>query len=103
MVDDPVVIPDPVVIEDPDTHKVWWKSAGIWGSIIAAGSGVIAMATGHVLTPTDQAMLTATALNLINALSTIIAIVGAVVAWWGRTHATKIISKNIISPVKPLV
>ena len=97
MADGPVVLP---VVEPVDPvplfadEKVWWKSRGIWGAIIAGISGIVSLATGHVVTAQDQTMFTTDALNLINAVSSIVTVVAAVIAWWGRTVAKKSISKT---------
>lgn len=94
------VDPDPPVVVPPfDDAKVWWKSRTIWGTLIAGASGIISLASGHIITPQNQSMLTDNTLILVNSISSIVTIVAAVLAWWGRIKAKKSISKNIILPV----
>lgn len=97
VVDPPVVEP---VVDPPFTdEKVWWKSRGIVGAVIAGASGIISLVTGHIVTAQDQTLFTTDALNLINAVSSIVTVIASLVAWWGRKRAHKKISNNIILPV----
>ena len=93
------VEPDPVVDPPFTDEKVWWKSRGIVGAVIAGASGIISLVSGHVVTAQDQTLFTTDALNLINAVSSIVTVVASLVAWWGRKKAHKKISNNIILPV----
>lgn len=75
--------------------KFWWQSRGIWGTLIAALGGIVTMITGgHGLSPTDQDFLSTQAWNMVNAVSGIVTVVGAVIGWWGRWKATVVISNK---------
>jgi len=78
-------------------QKNWWQSKGIWGTLIAALSGLITLVTGgHGLDPADQAFLSMQAWNLVNAVSSIVTIVAAILGWYGRWKATTTISNKVV-------
>lgn len=64
-----------------DGSKPWYASAGIWGAVIAVAAGLGGI-WGWTLAPADQA-------HLIDALSTIGAVIGGLIAGHGRVTATQ--------------
>jgi hypothetical protein len=68
--------------------KAWWQSAGIWGSLVvvlSAGAGLV----GYTIAPEDQAHLVTAATKTAELATQATALVGGLVALFGRVRATK--------------
>jgi hypothetical protein len=68
-----------------DQSKNWYRSAGVWGSIMAIAAPVVGQALKVTITPDDMQ----TTANLIVAG---VDVVSGAVALWGRVRATKLIA-----------
>ena len=69
--------------------KPWWASKTIWGGIVAAACGLLALA-GHQVSPDTQNFLTQQAVQVATAVATVI---GGVLAIYGRLKAQTKIGK----------
>ena len=70
--------------------KPWWASKTIWGGIVAAVCGVLALA-GHQVSPDTQSFLTQQAVQVATAVATV---VGGALAIYGRIKAQGKIGKK---------
>lgn len=67
--------------QDEATSKEWYKSKGVWGSIIMVAA-VAASYAGYNLTTDIQQ-------DIVTAITDVVALGGAIMALIGRTVATK--------------
>ena len=70
--------------------KPWWASKTIWGGIVAAACGLLALA-GHRVSPETQSFLAQQAVQVATAAATVI---GGLLAIYGRIKAEGKIGKK---------
>lgn len=63
-------------------NKPWYASSGVWGGILAAGVGLVALITHTTITQADVS-------SLAGDLAAIGGAVGGIIAVYGRIKATK--------------
>lgn len=68
--------------------KAWWKSAGVWGSLVAVAAGGAGM-LGYSISPEDQAHLVNAATKSVELGTAALSLFGGLVSLWGRIRATK--------------
>jgi hypothetical protein len=76
-----------------DSTKPWWQSIAVWGGVIAIAAQGYSLATGHVVSPDDQAALANTAVQVGGWVSSGVTIAGALAGIWGRLRATTTLVK----------
>lgn len=75
-----------------DGSKSWTGSAGVWGGVVAvAASGLNLL--GYTVSLADQAALANSLSQMVTLGTSIVGIVGGLVAIYGRVKATKTIAK----------
>ena len=66
--------------------KTWWQSKTVWGGLIALLAGIAGI-FGYTLHPEDQNLI-------VEAGTSVVALVGGVIAVWGRVKASKTVGKK---------
>ena len=68
-----------------EDNKSWWASKTVWGGVIALLAGILGL-FGYQLLPDDQTALVDGGVSLA-------ALVGGLIAIWGRVKASKTVGK----------
>lgn len=68
--------------------KVWWKSIGVWGSLVTVLASLAGLA-GYSVGPEDQAAIVASVNNAVAIGTEAVALIGGLTSLWGRIRATK--------------
>ena len=76
-----------------EDQKPFYASATIWGGGVAAVAGVAGI-FGYTITPADQAALTESVGQVVTLVTSVSALVGGLLAIWGRVRASKTIASK---------
>ena len=71
-----------------DQSKPWFQSIGVWGGLVSMFAGVIGL-FGYHMSPDDVANVSKALAQGAQLLSSIVAVVGGIIAVYGRVVATK--------------